>query len=629
MLLIKLPNICRLLLILIAVIFLFTRAKGQQADPTINIATIQNSYALPPEKYQVAVTHTLTAVADIPSLDYEPIGAVIPATGKLGKNINSKYIYIKIRLANRSDTAKSIFLYPGHYFKSFQVFRRSAEGMVPVTNPVFNDAYRSITIAPAGENVYYALLQPVKIQVNTFKPQLVHPNFLKLHIEEIHNNNDLLNIITFILVGIMYMMVVFSFSNYLFNRKKEYLYYSLYAFTTATVLFLKAQLNLSNSSFNYFFEEYLDFMLFLGGLLFYIAFLRKFLSINSRHYPLLHKVVTYSKAFIIISGIVYSLLYFLTDNLNGLELIEVIMKYILVAGGMFFIAIGLRQRNRLMNYIVYGNACVIVFGFVSLTITMAPVLQDTVLSHPLFYYEMGIVGEFSFFLVGLTYKSRMELIHRVKREEAITKKEEKLELEKQLAIMKTHQDERNRISADMHDELGGGMTAIRLLSELAKQRTTANELPEIEKISDSANDLLYKMNAIIWSMKVANDTLESLVSYIKSFTHEYFENSNISYEIETPESVPETEVSGIKRRNIFLSYKEVLKGLRNLEVEKVMIVIRADDGITIKLSYAGGQVSKMEERIKPVIRKRMETIEGTGKVISGNGENYVFLQMHL
>ncbi len=54
---------------------------------------------------------------------------------------------------------------------------------------------------------------------------------------------------------------------------------------------------------------------------------------------------------------------------------------------------------------------------------------------------------------------------------------EKKEFEKQLTIIQTQQEERNRISADMHDELGGGMTAIRLMSELAKAAHVCIVLP--------------------------------------------------------------------------------------------------------------------------------------------------------
>ena len=98
-------------------------------------------------------------------------------------------------------------------------------------------------------------------------------------------------------------------------------------------------------------------------------------------------------------------------------------------------------------------------------------------------------------------------------------------------MYKAQQEERERISADMHDELGSGMTAIRLMSEIARNKMKENTPVEIEKISSSADDVLNKMNAIIWSMNSGNDTLDNLVSYIRSYALEYFDQTPIECKV--------------------------------------------------------------------------------------------------
>ena len=65
-----------------------------------------------------------------------------------------------------------------------------------------------------------------------------------------------------------------------------------------------------------------------------------------------------------------------------------------------------------------------------------------------------------FFLLGLTYKSRKELIEKIEDQEAMKLKEEKQAFETKLSILNAQQEVRNRISADMHDDLGAGVTAI-------------------------------------------------------------------------------------------------------------------------------------------------------------------------
>lgn len=59
------------------------------------------------------------------------------------------------------------------------------------------------------------------------------------------------------------------------------------------------------------------------------------------------------------------------------------------------------------------------------------------------------------------------------------------------------------------------------------------------------------MNAIIWSMNSGNDTLDNLVSYIRSYALEYFDQTPIECKVNTPATIPDLEITGDKRRNIF------------------------------------------------------------------------------
>lgn len=86
-------------------------------------------------------------------------------------------------------------------------------------------------------------------------------------------------------------------------------------------------------------------------------------------------------------------------------------------------------------------------------------------------------------------------------------------LEKQAAI----NAERNRISKDMHDEIGNGLTHIALLSELihAQHAPDSNIKKDINSISTSARKLVQTMSEIIWALSPQNDTLDNLLAYIR------------------------------------------------------------------------------------------------------------------
>ncbi len=198
------------------------------------------------------------------------------------------------------------------------------------------------------------------------------------------------------------------------------------------------------------------------------------------------------------------------------------------------------------------------------------------------------------------------------------------EYEKELAVFKAQEQERERISADIHDELGSGMTAIRLMSEIARNKMKENTPVEIDKISHSANEVLNKMNAIIWSMNSGNDTIDNLVSYIRSYALEYFENTPVVCKVNTPENIVSKELTGDKRRNIFLCIKETLNNaLKHSRASTIKIDFQIDEELVIKIADNGIGIDLQHIRefgngLKNISR-RMESIGGVYDIKSNHG----------
>jgi signal transduction histidine kinase len=133
------------------------------------------------------------------------------------------------------------------------------------------------------------------------------------------------------------------------------------------------------------------------------------------------------------------------------------------------------------------------------------------------------------------------------------------------------------------------------------------------------------MNAIIWSMNPGNDTVSSLVAYIRSYASEYLDNFDMDYNINVPAEIPNADVSGVKRRNIFLVLKEsinnVMKHAKATLVEinirfenEQMLVEIVDNGKGIdpeKLNQFGNGLKNMQ--------RRMESIGGSFIILNNNG----------
>lgn len=136
---------------------------------------------------------------------------------------------------------------------------------------------------------------------------------------------------------------------------------------------------------------------------------------------------------------------------------------------------------------------------------------------------------------------------------------QKAAAEKRKAIEK----ERNRISRDMHDDLGSGLTKIAILSEVAKKQLPEPEKAreQLEKISASSRELVDNLQDIIWVLNPKNDTLESLAAYIREYTLKFLEPLSIAGSFRYPEQFTITHLSEEKRRNIFLTVKESLHNI--------------------------------------------------------------------
>lgn len=187
-------------------------------------------------------------------------------------------------------------------------------------------------------------------------------------------------------------------------------------------------------------------------------------------------------------------------------------------------------------------------------------------------------------------------------------------LEKLAAI----EEERNRISKDMHDEIGNGLTHIALLSELihAQHSPDSDIKKDINSISTSARKLVQTMSEIIWALNPQNDTLDNLLAYIREQSHQYFEGMNIAFSIHFPEVLPEIKLTNEQRRNLFLVTKEALSNaMKHSQADTIdlsLAITKDKYCFTVKDNGVGMPANKNKVGSNGVknMKKRMEDIGG-------------------
>jgi len=549
-------------------------------------------------------------------------------------------IILKFLLFNGADSTERFYFTPGQYFESMRLFKAYAdnvkESFAVLQNPLLDTkiprGFEMISIGPKEKVWIFAKFNLLRTKSDYLSPKMVKEDFLPYLESSLLQRNSVINSFNYLIAGVLLMMIFYSVSVYIQSRSIEFIYYSVYATCIGTWLFLNSYLYGSNTSFNYFFESYLDFIIQITGYIFYLLFFRRFLD-TSKNHPFLEKILSISNWIILFLLLSFGITYFLTDGFLLINFIEITTKQFLLIASIVFIVYGLIKKEPLMNYLVAGQCMLTFFSIICFLMVATSfrfsVSQDNIFNNPLLYYQIGLTLELVLFMAALSYKNNKDLIERLKEQGRLRLDNERKEFEKQVAVLEAKQQERNRISADMHDELGSGVTAIRLMSEIVKTKMKENTLPEIEKISHSANELLNKMNTIIWTMVSSNDTLENLVAYIRAYAVEFFESTPIDCHFKMPRLIPAKAISGEKRRNLFLALKEALNNvLKHSKATNVTIEIMVENKLKITITDDGIGINM--EKIRKFgnglhnMKKRIESIDGEFTIENKQGTKTIF-----
>jgi ligand-binding sensor domain-containing protein/signal transduction histidine kinase len=197
------------------------------------------------------------------------------------------------------------------------------------------------------------------------------------------------------------------------------------------------------------------------------------------------------------------------------------------------------------------------------------------------------------------------------------------------------EQERTRIARDMHDEIGAKLTKISFLSELAKRDLAQPPAAaaQIDRMSDTARDLIRALDEIVWAVNPKNDTLENLANYICRHAGDYFQHTAVKCRFEIPVQVPEHSLTTDARHNLFLAVKEALhNSLKHSGATEVRVRIEVRNRVlTVTLTdNGGGFAANLPPNRQPAghrvgnglanMRQRLVSIGGQCAIASGPGQ---------
>ncbi|MGJ7030017.1 sensor histidine kinase [Niabella hirudinis] len=220
--------------------------------------------------------------------------------------------------------------------------------------------------------------------------------------------------------------------------------------------------------------------------------------------------------------------------------------------------------------------------------------------------QAAIIADFLLFLYGVS-------IDTLKAENDKRALENKL-LETELQRQKDIISERERISIDMHDDLGAGISAIKLQAEFLKEKL--REQPAIQNDVDDLLQTSFEMNRsmreMLWSLDSNNNSPEQFAQYAASYAELFLKKAGIHCIIGTEGLQPEQLMSVATRRNLFLCLKEALNNIyKHSKATTVHILFEwqhahfllqlSDNGIGLPSSITRGNgLQNMQQRMKNI-----------------------------
>ncbi|MBL7952692.1 MAG: hypothetical protein JNM62_13355 [Flavobacteriales bacterium] len=134
--------------------------------------------------------------------------------------------------------------------------------------------------------------------------------------------------------------------------------------------------------------------------------------------------------------------------------------------------------------------------------------------------------------------------------------------ERQLAELRVRQ----QVSADLHDDLGAGLSALKLESELVAGTETRPEARERAlHIATLASDLVASMRHILWTLEHNDASLEQLVTYTSDKARAFCAEHDISLELKVADDLPERKADAELRRNVWAVLRDALRALAPLQ----------------------------------------------------------------
>ncbi|HOZ78553.1 MAG TPA: sensor histidine kinase [Ferruginibacter sp.] len=141
---------------------------------------------------------------------------------------------------------------------------------------------------------------------------------------------------------------------------------------------------------------------------------------------------------------------------------------------------------------------------------------------------------------------------------------------------------RNRISRDLHDDIGASLSSMNIYGGLAASvwDTQPQESKKmLGKIADISRGLVDRMGDVVWSLKAADDGKQSIETRLRNYASELLSPKDIVCEFDIDEKIAAAITNPETKRNILLIAKEAINNIAKYSgATKAVVSLKQTEG---------------------------------------------------
>ena len=193
--------------------------------------------------------------------------------------------------------------------------------------------------------------------------------------------------------------------------------------------------------------------------------------------------------------------------------------------------------------------------------------------------------------------------------------------------LKVKEELRQKISADLHDDVGSALTGIAMQSELLSIHMPDDLEKEMLDLNAMSRDAMEKMRDIVWAMNTEKNQMFNLLDKMRYHAEQQFSKSQFQYSFETKGINNAKSLPLEVKQNLYLIYKEAISNiLKHSKGDIVSIKLNQRNKMIFLSVHDNGKqqlLSQSDGIGLSNMKQRAEAIAGSFETITADGFSIV------